>query len=103
VLRLIDSWDLRLRPTERPSWEGSQRGIDRYSEQFEGLGPRSVAPIEVFNLNDNLYIINGHHRQRAARGVNSQLRYVEISEAALFDYGYRSVDEVVWAALDLSR
>ena len=40
----------------------------------------SLAPIEVANINDKLYVINGHHRLEAALRTNTNIEYKALTK-----------------------
>ena len=54
-------------------------------------------PIEVFHINGEDYVINGHHRVEAARQAGVDVQYRHIPEAELQQYGYSGPEDVIWA------
>jgi hypothetical protein len=63
----------------------------------------SLAPIEVAEINNKLYVINGHHRLEAALRTNTELRYKILSKTELQERGYKSESEIVHAAAETTK
>ena len=62
----------------------------------------SLAPIEVANINDKLYIINGHHRVEAGIMTNTQIKYKVLTKEEWQAYGYKTESEIISAAANAS-
>jgi len=57
-------------------------------------------PISVFEHNGSKYILDGHHRAAAARAAGIDVPYVSVPATQLQQFGYKSVDAVIWAAAE---
>jgi len=64
---------------------------------------KQLAPVEVVNINNKLYVINGHHRLEAAIRTNTELRYVIVSKSRWKELGYKSESEITHAATETSK
>ncbi|HNP24982.1 MAG TPA: RHS repeat-associated core domain-containing protein, partial [Panacibacter sp.] len=62
----------------------------------------SLAPIEVANINDKLYVINGHHRLEAALRTNTNIEYKVLTKEQWQAYGYKTESEIIRAASEAS-
>jgi RHS repeat-associated protein len=58
------------------------------------------APISVFENNGTKYILDGHHRVAAARIAGIEVQYNLIQASKLSSFGYKSLDDVIWAAAE---
>ncbi|MET7655882.1 hypothetical protein, partial [Streptomyces sp. NPDC005486] len=47
------------------------------------------------------YVINGHHRVAAAKRAGIDVQYRALTLDEVKEYGYKSADEVVWAAVEV--
>ena len=93
----IEAYDLRLLPTEYVNRKS--RYVDRLRSNMEENG-WSGPPVELFEHDGSLYIINGHHRARAARQAGLPMPYKVLTEAELLEYGWNSPEDLFAAHAD---
>ena len=58
-------------------------------------------PIDVIILSGKKYVLNGHHRVRAAARAKIGVKYRVLEESkALSKYKYKNADEIIWNAIE---
>lgn len=83
-----------LKKTHSISGNPSSRQVGRYIRE-EG------APIKVAEINNQKYILDGHHRTEAAIRSGRNVKYDIVPESGYQSYGYGSADEILRTASEL--
>ncbi|XVV15800.1 polymorphic toxin-type HINT domain-containing protein [Actinoplanes sp. CA-131856] len=89
-----------LRRTEALSGAYDKQRVEEITESMKENGWVG-APIDVFEQNGNLYILNGHHRTAAAKRAGINVKYRLVPESELGEHNYRDAHEVVSAAVEV--
>jgi hypothetical protein len=86
-----------FRRTHGLSGKADARIVDDLTASMKNQGWKGD-PIAVLEHGGSKYILDGHHRWVAAQRAGVEIPYRSVAEAELSAFGYRSVDEVIWAA-----
>jgi hypothetical protein len=91
----------RLLRTESLAGRASSKHVRELAESMRTNGWVGD-PIEVFRVDDDFYIINGHHRVAAAKSIpGMEVPYRELSVDELKAYDYNGAEDVVRANAEL--
>jgi len=85
-----------LKRTESIGGNQSSRTVGYYIKQIREN--KSIPPVEVAEINNELYVINGHHRLEAAIRTGRKIEFKILTKEELGKYGYKSETEVINAS-----
>jgi hypothetical protein len=57
-------------------------------------------PIQVAEINEQLYILDGHHRFAAAQIADIPIQYEIVPLSNITNFGYKTLNEIIWAACE---
>jgi hypothetical protein len=92
------------RPKRKPDWIDPERvPLQGYPGYYITKAGGSLSPVEVANINNKLYVINGHHRLEAALRTNTEVKYKILSKEQWQTYGYKDESQILNASSEASQ